>query len=140
MTSENGFQELGILGRKAQSTTVEFYPNNRSYWTRDVLAYGYASGLIITYSYTDPDTIAFDGFFRDQGLPVRCVMEELSLLYYCIGISNSELEGRYVVAWENQVLRQAGDGFGDAVFVRFHCRHKRRALAQGDWIDKDKCR
>lgn len=74
-TSENGFQELGILGRKAQSTTVEFYPNNRSYWTRDVLAYGYASGLIITYSYTDPDTIAFDGFFRDQGLPVRCVME-----------------------------------------------------------------
>jgi hypothetical protein len=74
-TSENGFQELGILGRNSQESTVYFAPNNRSYWTRDVLAYGYASGLVITYNETDPDTIAFDGFVRDQGLPLRCVME-----------------------------------------------------------------
>ena len=74
-TPANGFQELGILGRNDQSLTVDFNSNHRSYWTRDVLAYGNASGLVITYYETDPSAIDFDGFERDQGLPLRCVRE-----------------------------------------------------------------
>lgn len=72
-TTENGFPELGILGRREQST-VDYNPGHRSYWTRHI--YGaYASGFIITYYYTEPETIEFDGFFRDQALPLRCVRE-----------------------------------------------------------------
>ena len=74
-TPANGFQELGILGRNDQSLTVDFNSNHRSYWTRDVLAYGNASGLVITYYETDPSAIDFDGFERDQGLPIRCIRE-----------------------------------------------------------------
>ena len=74
-TPANGFQELGILGRDAQSPTVYYNPDHRSYWTRDVLAYGNASGLVITYYETDPSAIDFDGFERDQGLPLRCIRE-----------------------------------------------------------------
>ena len=74
-TPANGFPELGILGRNDQSLTVDFNSNHRSYWTRDVLTYGNASGLVITNYETDPSAIDFDGFERDQGLPLRCVKE-----------------------------------------------------------------
>ena len=76
-TSENGFPELGLLARNesdGEDLSVVFDYNHRSYWTRHVYGEN-ASGLVINYNEGEPDDVDFEGFVRDQGLPLRCVRE-----------------------------------------------------------------
>ena len=76
-TSANGFPELGLLARNesdGEDLSVVFDYNHRSYWTRHVYGEN-ASGLVINYNEGEPDDVDFEGFVRDQGLPLRCVRE-----------------------------------------------------------------
>ncbi len=76
-TSANGFPELGLLARNesdGDDLSVVFDYNHRSYWTRHVYGEN-ASGLVINYNEGEPDDVDFEGFVRDQGLPLRCVKE-----------------------------------------------------------------